>query len=97
MIELSVVDVDLLHSGDAVQKRAAVATLGKACRHTGFFYVSGHGVSVARKAVLFQASRRFFHLPLDRKQEVSITRSPHNRGYVGIEAERLNATARPDR
>jgi isopenicillin N synthase-like dioxygenase len=97
MLELSVVDVEHLRSGTDAQKRASVATLGRTCRETGFFYVSGHGISSAAKHALFEASRRFFALPLEVKQQVSITRSPHNRGYVGMEAERLNAQAPPDR
>jgi isopenicillin N synthase-like dioxygenase len=71
MLELSIVDVERLRSGTAAEKGAAVATLGRACRDTGFFYVSGHGITSAAKDALFHASRRFFALPLEVKKQVS--------------------------
>jgi isopenicillin N synthase-like dioxygenase len=92
MIELPVVALDGLRAGSSAEKREAAATLGEACRRTGFFCVSGHGVSPAQRRGLFEAARQFFDLPLEWKQALSIALSPHNRGYVGIATERLNAT-----
>jgi isopenicillin N synthase-like dioxygenase len=97
MLQFPIVDIETLRRGSAVQRREAVITLGRACRETGFFCVSGHGISRASKAALFRSARQFFDLPLDRKQELSIALSPHNRGYVGMAAERLNAADPPDR
>jgi isopenicillin N synthase-like dioxygenase len=97
MIHFPVVDIARLRDGSASEQRAEVGQLGRACRETGFFCISGHGISPDRKLALFEASRQFFALPLTQKLAVSITRSPHNRGYVGMESERLNEAARPDR
>ena len=97
MLHFPIVDVRMLTSGSARDKREAVAVLGAACRETGFFCVSGHGIDAASRAGLFAAARQFFNLSLAEKRRFSISLSPHNRGYVGMEAERLQPDAPPDR
>lgn len=62
----------------------------------GFFYVTGHGIAPDITEGVFAAAHRLFALPPARKQERAIIRSPHNRGYVGIGAERLDETGTPD-
>jgi isopenicillin N synthase-like dioxygenase len=96
MLELPVVNLEALRQGTVADQRAAAGALGAACREIGFFCVSGHGISAATRDSLFAAARGFFGLPIDRKQELSIARSRHNRGYVGIGTERLEARAAPD-
>lgn len=95
MLELPVIDLEALRQGTVAERRAVAGALGAACRETGFFCVSGHGISAASRGSLFQAAREFFGLPVERKNELSIARSRHNRGYVGIGTERLQAL--PDR
>ena len=60
-----VIDVGPLRSGDA--RSDAVARVARAmdaaCRDTGFFCVTGHGVDPALLASLDGAARRFFALP----------------------------------
>jgi isopenicillin N synthase-like dioxygenase len=97
MLQFPIIDVRMLASGSASKKREAVAILGAACRETGFFCVSGHGIDAASRASLFAAARQFFNLSVDQKRRFSIALSPHNRGYVEMEAERLKADAPPDR
>jgi isopenicillin N synthase-like dioxygenase len=97
MLHLPIVDVQMLSSRLAAQKREAVALLGAACRETGFFCVSGHGIDALSRTRLFAAARQFFNLSLAEKRRFSISLSPHNRGYVEMGAERLNADAPPDR
>jgi isopenicillin N synthase-like dioxygenase len=96
MLELPVVALEALRQGTLTERRAAAGALGAACREIGFFCVSGHGVSSAARSALFAAARQFFGMPIDRKNELSIARSRHNRGYVGIGTERLEAQAAPD-
>ena len=60
------------------------------------FYVTGCGFPDLL-AQVFAAARAFFALPLDEKQQLSIKHSPHNRGYVEMEGERLQQGALPDR
>jgi isopenicillin N synthase-like dioxygenase len=70
--------------------------IGKAARGVGFFYVVGHGISATLIEEVFAASRLFFALPLDEKDTVSIRRSAHNRGYVGMKGERLDPSKPAD-
>jgi len=67
--------------------------LGRACREVGFFYVINHGVPAATRNAIFAAAREFFAQPVAFKEQYSIKRSPHNRGYVALEGERLNLMA----
>jgi len=97
MLHFPIVDVRMLTDGSPRQQREAIATLGAACRETGFFCVAGHGIDAATRAKLFAASRQFFCLTIAEKRRFSIALSPHNRGYVEMEAERLKADAPPDR
>ncbi|UFN49849.1 isopenicillin N synthase family oxygenase [Roseomonas sp. OT10] len=91
---IPIIDVGGLR--DPAARPATVAALGAACRDTGFFLVTGHGVRDPA-AGLFPAARAFFALPPAAKDAVSIRRSPHNRGYVALSEERLQADAAPDR
>lgn len=59
----------------------------------GFFYVTGHGIPTDK---VFRAAHAFFALPTAEKEQLSIKRSPHNRGYVGLGGERLDAQTPPD-
>jgi isopenicillin N synthase-like dioxygenase len=90
MSDIPVIDAAGLRSG----RTADVRALGRACRETGFFYLTGHGVATEP---VFEAARALFALPVERKAALSIKRSPHNRGYVGLGEERLDERAPPDR
>ena len=52
-----------------------------------------HGVPAATRDAMFAAAREFFAQPVAFKEQYSIQRSPHNRGYVALEGERLHLTA----
>ena len=93
MNELPLIDVSSLTFADISGRSRAAADLGRACRETGFFFVLNHGIPTALRDAIFAAARQFFSLPLEAKQEYSIQRSRHNRGYVGLEVERLDEKA----
>jgi isopenicillin N synthase-like dioxygenase len=90
---LPVIDVSGLASPELSTRAGVAAKLGHACREIGFFYVVNHGIAQATREAMFSASRKFFALPVAVKQEYSIKRSPHNRGYVALEGERLDDRA----
>jgi len=69
------------------------AEIGRACRARGFFYLVNHGVPERLMNDVFAASAAFFASPLAEKEELSITRTRNNRGYVAFEGENLD----PDR
>jgi isopenicillin N synthase-like dioxygenase len=87
---LDVIDLTGLASGDAEAVSRAAADVGRACRDVGFFYVRNHGVPDALLSRMFACSQAFFAAPKVDKDEFAISRSRHNRGYVGIATESLN-------
>lgn len=66
------------------------ADLGKACRETGFFVLSGHGISEQLIEDVFAMADRFFTLPVAEKDKISITTNPHNRGWAQQGTEALD-------
>jgi isopenicillin N synthase-like dioxygenase len=94
---LPVIDVSGLASDQLSDRARVAAQLGQACREIGFFYVINHGIAETTRAAMFAAARQFFALPVVAKEQYSIKRSPHNRGYIALEGERLDeAAGRPD-
>ena len=67
-----------------------------ACLHTGFFQVIGHGVSMSTMTRAFEASRRFYALPLEEKQKLDITKHLGFRGYDGIGTQSYGGDTLPD-
>jgi isopenicillin N synthase-like dioxygenase len=60
---LRIIDIAPLFGRDAAARGAVAKRIEAACRDSGFFYATGHGVSDAVLARLDAASRRFFALP----------------------------------
>src|SRR5258708_2629729 len=87
---LDVVDFAGLRSGDASAVHCVGAEVGRVCRGMGFFYVRNHGIPDALLSAMFETSRAFFACPQAEKDELSIARSRHNRGYVGLSTESLD-------
>ncbi len=93
---IPIIDVSPLYleSPEGLQRLAA--DIGAACRGIGFFYVINHAVDHQLMRATFQKSAEFFALGAPLKEAVSMFRSPHNRGYVGLEAEALDPSRPPD-
>ena len=68
------------------------AALGHAALDTGFFCITGHGVALSLIDAGFAQSKRFFAQEIATKDALSIRHSPHNRGYVALGEERLDAS-----
>ena len=56
----------------------------------GFAYLAGHGVDQALIDRAFAAAGRFFAWPAERKAEVSVERSPCDRGWFDLGMENLD-------
>ena len=93
---LPIIDVTGLRNNDLVARRKAAASLGRACRDTGFFYVIGHGIDESLRRAVFDKSKEFFQSPQDVKNRVSVRLSPHNRGYSGFGVEQLDEHGEAD-
>jgi isopenicillin N synthase-like dioxygenase len=98
MAAIPVIDVSGLIGRDESSRNRVAAELGRACREIGFFYAVNHGIPEATRDAMFRASHVFFALPIETKEKYSIKLSPHNRGYVAIDGERLDEkSAQSDR
>ncbi|OJJ77763.1 hypothetical protein ASPBRDRAFT_37010 [Aspergillus brasiliensis CBS 101740] len=67
-----------------------------ACLHTGFFQIINHGVSTSTSTEAFEASRRFYALPLEQKQKLDVTKQLGFRGYDGICTQSYGRHTVPD-
>ncbi|HSK97344.1 MAG TPA: 2-oxoglutarate and iron-dependent oxygenase domain-containing protein [Euzebyales bacterium] len=93
---LPVIDVSALREDTPPDRLAAEARqIEAACRDSGFFYVTGHGVPTALIDRLDAASRAFFDLPHEDKMEIAMERGGRAwRGYFPVGAELTSG--RPD-
>ena len=97
MHDIPLIDIGALANGDPAARTVVVSQIGEACRGTGFFVITGHGVPPARMDDAFAAAHEVFALPPEAKRELSITKHGHNRGYVGMGVEALDfEKMRPD-
>jgi isopenicillin N synthase-like dioxygenase len=64
--------------------------LGRACRDTGFFLLTGHGIAPALTDQILREADRVFDLPTPDKEKLSILRNGQNRGWVAKGTERLD-------
>lgn len=83
---LPVLDLSRLEAGEA-ERQAFLTDLRDAARTSGFFYLTGHGVTAAEFKAIFDLSRRFFALPEAEKLSVQMIHSPQFRGYNRAGAE----------
>jgi isopenicillin N synthase-like dioxygenase len=78
-----------LFARGAPARRAGIArAIESACRDTGFFYVTGHGIAPELIARLEAASRRFFALPDAAKMKIAMAKGGRAwRGYFPLRGE----------
>lgn len=81
VVDLSTADTDV----DAFRR-----SLREAAHESGFFYLTGHGVSGDQIAEVLALARGFFNLSEDEKGQISQLRSPQFRGYSRVGGELTN-------
>ena len=89
---IPVIDFSPFLRGDRAGQRWVAAEIYRACHDVGFLYLTGHGIPKAAINDAFGQARGFFALPLGEKQAIAWSSEASNRGYVGIERERLDET-----
>ncbi|NOK22976.1 isopenicillin N synthase family dioxygenase [Corallococcus carmarthensis] len=87
----------LVDASSSPQARREVASrMGAACRHTGFFYVVGHGVDLGLQSRLEALARDFFARSEEEKQRVRMALGGRAwRGFFPVGGELTSG--RPDR
>lgn len=96
MANLPVIDLTNLDSNLPETRRSIANEIGQACQTYGFFYIRGHGIDQTLQEQLFNASEKFFSLPIDSKQAINKSLSVANRGYEPLKNQTLEAGAPPD-
>lgn len=77
----------------ATDPEGFTSSLGRACRETGFFLLTGHGIGSALQDQLLREADRLFDLPAPDKEKLSILRNAHNRGWAATGSESLDETS----
>jgi isopenicillin N synthase-like dioxygenase len=90
-MDIPVIDWSRFTSGD--DPAGVVADLGQACRETGFFVIKGHGIPDDMITNVFAMADKFFALSIPEKEEVAISKNPHNRGWAQLGSEALDETS----
>lgn len=70
--------------------------LRAAAMDAGFFYIRNHGVPADTVVRQFDIARSLLELPSERRETLSIRRSPIMRGFEALGAQTLDASAHPD-
>jgi isopenicillin N synthase-like dioxygenase len=92
LVEIPVIDLADFISGNADSRQAVACQINQACKEIGFMYLKNSGISSSLMNQLFTQTKQFFALPLSVKDQLAWSDEFSNRGYVGVERERLNPT-----
>lgn len=92
---LPVINLSLLRGSDQDQDTLA-RSLEEACLHTGFFYISDHGIPDELIDRVFRESRALFDLPEEQKKAIHKAHSHANRGYEPLKGQTLEPGSPPD-
>lgn len=90
---IPILDWSRFTSGE--DREGFVADLGAACRETGFFLLTGHGIAQSLIDETFAAADSFFDLPVEKKAAYDIRKTNDNRGWTAKGVENLD-DSRPD-
>ncbi|MBV8537975.1 MAG: isopenicillin N synthase family oxygenase [Alphaproteobacteria bacterium] len=83
--------IDLAGADTPAGAQRTAEAIHRACRETGFFYVSSHGVPPALIAAQFEAARQFFALSDAEKMALHMRNSPSTAGYEPIGGQVLDS------
>lgn len=73
-----------------------VEDVRKACKTTGFFQITGHGLTEEIQGDLFKAAQRFFALPMKEKEKLDARAQVGRRGYDVLATQKYHDDHLPD-
>ncbi|MFB2880163.1 isopenicillin N synthase family dioxygenase [Floridanema aerugineum] len=88
--QIPIIDFAPFINGDANSKNLIANQVNQACQGIGFMYIKNTGISENLIKQVFREAKIFFALPITVKNQLAWSDEFSNRGYVGIERERLN-------
>ena len=89
-MNIPLIDISPLYSSDPDAIKPVAAAIDKACRESGFFYITGHPISAERIREMRDLANAFFALPESEKQKIDISRSANHRGWGHTASEQLD-------
>lgn len=89
-MNIPIIDFTPFLEDEPAGKQSVAQEIYQACHQVGFMYLINHGVPQPKIDQAFEQSEQFFGLPLAQKQEIAWSAATSNRGYIGIERERLD-------
>ncbi|CAI3954556.1 Isopenicillin N synthase and related dioxygenases (PcbC) (PDB:1BK0) [Commensalibacter communis] len=87
---IPVIDISDIYQSDKNRHLQIAQRVDEACRHSGFFCITGHHISQKDIQRIKAFARHFFSLPMEDKQSVSILNNQIYRGYSSHEMEQLD-------
>jgi isopenicillin N synthase-like dioxygenase len=88
--KIPAIDFEPFISGKSEEQRAVARQIYQACHEIGFMYLKNPGIPLAVIDQIFAESQQFFALPYTIKNQLAWSNEFSNRGYVGVERERLD-------
>lgn len=94
MIELPIVDMSGVRSGDAQSMARAARDIHAAFTTVGFLYIANHGLPEPVVTDMVREAQGFFHQPLEKKREVAINK--RHRGFNALGDALMYEATKPD-
>ena len=88
---IPVIDLRDSFDGDDAARQRVADEIHQACRETGFFYVSHHGVPAPLISAQFAAAKQFFDMPLEAKLALHMKKSITAAGYDPVGGQTLDS------
>lgn len=73
--EIPLIDLHGFQFSSAEQRQETISSLSNACKSAGFLYLTNHGVAPEMIDGIYGTAHKFFALPEDAKEEISIKKS----------------------
>lgn len=90
------VDLKLFTHGSLKQKEQFIEELGNAFVHVGFVAVTNHGLSQEHIHDLYDKTRAFFQLPVEKKLKYELPNLHGQRGFTSFGKEHAKGSDAPD-
>jgi isopenicillin N synthase-like dioxygenase len=89
--KIPLIDFEPFINGTSEAQQSVARQMYQACHEIGFMYLKNPGIYPILVNQMFTESQHFFALPYTVKNQLAWSNEVSNRGYVGIERERLNS------
>ncbi|KAL4949469.1 Clavaminate synthase-like protein [Aspergillus filifer] len=95
--QIPTVDISaFLADPDSPEAQSIIPIVRSACRSTGFFQISGHGISKELQQAVFTGAKKFFALPYETKKALDAHGNQGLRGYDVLASQSYEDGVLPD-